>query len=126
MQFYTVTAAPCLFYLFIVPHSVNIFARYDFACVQTNWQWAMCTGCWLPHSFNHFIEIKIRGLCSRSKFDSIYEVMNDETGYVSYKGVRNTKVTYNPAERQWVMKLVNNPNVWAVSNASMGSLLMGR
>ena len=103
-----------------------IIQRYDLACVQTNWQWAMCTGCWLPNSFYSFVEIKIRGLCSRSKFDTIYDVMNDPTGYVSYKGMKNTEVTYNPLERQWIMKLVNNPNMLGVSNASIDSLLMGR
>ena len=95
-------------------------------CIQTNWQWAMCTGCWLPNSFHHFVEIKIRGLCSRSNFDTIYEVMNDPTGYVSYKGMKNTEVTYNPVKRQWLMKLFTNPNVWATSNASIDSFLMGK
>ena len=100
--------------------------RYDLACVQTNWQWAMCTGCWLPNSFHTFVEIKIRGLCSRTKFDTTFDIMNDATGYVSYKGMKHTEVTYNPTERRWVMKLVNNDNVWAVSNASIDSLLMGK
>ena len=33
---------------------------------------------------------------------------------------------YHPDERKWWMTLVNDPNVWAVSNASMKSLIMGR
>ena len=85
----------------------------------------MCTGCWIPNSLYTFIEIKIRGLCSRSKFDRTFEVLNDQRGYVSYKGVKNTQVLYNPAQRHWEMRLVNNPEVWAVSNASIDSLLMG-
>ena len=107
-------------------HTSYFFLRYDLNCIQTNWQWAMCTGCWIPNSFYNFVEIKIRGLCARSNFDTVYDVINDERGYVSYKGYRNTLVTYNPKSRQWTMKLVNNPKVWAVSNASMESLLMGK
>ena len=79
----------------------------------------------LAQAFENFTEIKVRGLCQRSKFDSTYEVLNDERGYLGYKGLRNTKVSYNPKERQWKMYLVNNPNITAYSNASMESLLMG-
>ena len=32
---------------------------------------------------------------------------------------------YQPDERKWWMTLVNDPTVWAVSNASMKSLIMG-
>ena len=32
---------------------------------------------------------------------------------------------YQPDERRWWMTLVNDPTVWAVSNASMKSLIMG-
>jgi hypothetical protein len=79
----------------------------------------------IENTFENFTEIKVRGLCQRSKFDSTYEVLNDERGYLGYKGLRNTKVSYNPKERLWKMYLVNNPNITAYSNASMDSLLMG-
>ena len=73
--------------------------------------------------FYNFVEIKVRGLCQRSKFDSSYEVMNDDRGYLGYKGLRNTRVSFDPDRRK--MYLVNNPNITAVSNASMESLIMG-
>ena len=79
----------------------------------------------IENTFENFVEIKVRGLCQRSKFDSIYEVMNDERGYLGYKGLRNTRVSFNPEKRQWKMYLVNNPNITALSNASMESLIMG-
>ena len=95
-------------------------------CVRTDWQWAACTGCMVPNTLEDFTEIKVRGLCQRSKFDSTYEVLNDERGYLGYKGLRNTKVSYDPKKRLWRMYLVNNPNITAISNASFESLLMGR
>ena len=79
----------------------------------------------IEQPFVNFVEIEVRGLCQRSKFDSSFQVLNDEAGYLGYKGVRNTKVLYDTKTRQWKMYLVNNPNITAVSNASMKSLLMG-
>ena len=79
----------------------------------------------IENTFENFKEIKVGGLCQRSKYDSTYEVLNDEDGYLGYKGLQSTKVSYNPKERQWKMYLVNNPNITAYSNASMESLLMG-
>ena len=37
------------------------------------------------NTFENFTEIKVRGLCQRSKFDSTYQVLNDERGYLGYK-----------------------------------------
>ena len=99
--------------------------RYDFPCIASSWQWAACTGCMIENTLDSFVEIKVRGLCQRSKFDSSYEVMNDERGYLGYKGLRNTRVSFDPDKRHWKMYLVNNPNITAVSNASMESLIMG-
>ena len=79
----------------------------------------------IENTLDNFVEIKVRGLCQRSKFDSTYGVMNDDRGFLAYKGLRNTRVSYNPTTRIWKMYLVNNPNITAVSNASMESLLMG-
>ena len=59
-------------------------------------------------------------------FDHSFEVFNDDRGYVSYRGQTRTLVTYHPEERVWRMKLVNNPMVWATSNADMASMVMGR
>jgi hypothetical protein len=58
-------------------------------------------------------------------FDTSFEVLNDERGYMSYRGRTRTLITYQPGERLWMMKLVNNPRVWAVTNVSMASMIMG-
>lgn len=52
--------------------------------------------------------------------------MNDERGYVMYKGVRNTVVTYDPESKVWNMKIVNNPKVYAQTISPFENLLMGR
>ena len=101
-------------------------ARYDLKCSATEWTWASCTGCWLPNSLSTFVTLTLRGLCPRTKFDHSFEVLNDDRGYVSYKGRTRTLVTYHPKERIWRMELVNNPTVWATSNASMASMVMGK
>ena len=50
--------------------------RYDFDCEQTDWQWAMCTACFLPVTFTTENSYVIaRGLCSRTKFDTQFEVI---------------------------------------------------
>ena len=85
----------------------------------------MCTACWIPNSFYHHHHLVLRGLCSRSKFDQILDVLNDDQGYVSYKGRTNTLITYDPVERIWTMRIVNDPDTFAVSRASLESLLMG-
>ena len=100
--------------------------RYDLHCVAKDWTWAACTGCWLPNTLSTYVSVTLRGLCPRSKFDSSFEVSNDARGYVSYRGKTNTVVSYQPADRKWRMTLVNIPEVWAISNASIESLLMGR
>ena len=100
-------------------------SRYDLSVTARDWSWAACTGCWLPNSLTHFVTVSLRGNCQKSKFDSKFEVDNDERGYVSYRGETGTKVSYDPADRQWVMVVVNKPSVRAVSNSSMASLVMG-
>ena len=99
--------------------------RYDFPCIMSSWDWAACTGCMIENTLDNFVEIKARGLCKRSKFDTSYQVINDERGYLGYIGLRNTRVSFDPVRRHWKMYLVNNPNITAFSNASMESLIMG-
>ena len=70
--------------------------------------------------------MKIRGLCERTKFDTNFFVMNNKNGFVMYRGVRNTVISYRPIQRRWEMKLVNNPNIMAISNASLESLAVGK
>ena len=48
---------------------------YDFACDSKTWQWAACTACFLPNTFQDYSNIVARGLCSRTKFDTLFEVM---------------------------------------------------
>ena len=102
----------------------------------------MCSVCWIPNSFyddhhlvlrgkppcgDHYTYVRIpEGLCSRSKFDVILDVLNDEQGYVAYKGRTSTLVNYDPVERVWLMRIVNDPDTFAVSRANLESLLMGR
>ena len=50
-----------------------ICIRYDFDCIQTDWDWAMCTACFLPNTITDYIDIKARGLCSRTEFDTSYQ-----------------------------------------------------
>ena len=51
--------------------------------------------------------------------------MNDEKGYIMFKGVRNTVVTYDQENRIWTMELVNNPKVFATSTSLFENLLLG-
>ena len=53
-------------------------------------------------------------------------MLNDEQGYVAYKGRTNTLVNYDPVKRIWKMTIVNDPDTFAVSRANLESLLMGR
>lgn len=53
-------------------------------------------------------------------------MLNDEQGYVAYKGRTNTLVNYDPVKRVWMMRIVNDPDTFAVSRANLESLLMGR
>ena len=51
--------------------------------------------------------------------------MNDDEGYVKFRGKQNTIITYNPEMKIWTMKLVNNPSVYGTSKADFQDLLMG-
>ena len=50
---------------------------------------------------------------------------NNNDGLVSYIGKRSTIITYVPAERKWVMYLVNNNNTRAESRAALQTFVMG-
>ena len=76
-------------------------------------------------TYTHAYMISNLGLCSRSKFDIILDVFNDELGYVAYRGRTNTLINYDPVKRIWLMRIVNDPDTYAVSLASLESLLMG-
>ena len=56
---------------------------YDFSCETTNWQWASCTACFLPNIFQDYSNIVTRGLCSRTKFDTLFEVDNKDIHFSS-------------------------------------------
>ena len=76
--------SPMLLGVYCTSWSTNpvytLIFRYDFACEQTDWQWAMCTACFLPVTFTTENSYVIaRGLCSRTKFDTQFEV----TFYIS-------------------------------------------
>ena len=93
---------------------------------QTNWDWAACTGCWLPNTLHDYLVITLRGLCARSKFDTDYRVGRGEDGRLLYHGRKQTTALYKPNDRQWELRLATNPAVRAVTNASLESLLMGK
>jgi hypothetical protein len=65
-------------------------------------------------------------LCPRSKFDTRFQVLNDVRGYISYRGERSTMISYMPEDRLWVMTLVTDPTVKAVSTISLASMVMGK
>ena len=74
------TGAQCFLVNIVFPQWTNPvyprMFRYDFACEQTDWQWAMCTACFLPVTFTTENSYVIaRGLCSRTKFDTQFEVI---------------------------------------------------
>ena len=85
----------------------------------------MCTACLLPNSFQDFTSVTARGLCARTSFDTQFEVMNDEQGYIMFKGIRHTVITYDPETRLWTMKIVNRPDIYATTDTIFESLLMG-
>lgn len=45
---------------------------------------------------------------------------------MAYKGRTNTLVNYDPDNRVWKMKIVNDPDTFAYSRANLETLLMGR
>ena len=51
--------------------------------------------------------------------------MNDEAGYVMFRGKQHTVITYNPETKIWTMEVVNNPSVYGTSNTLFPDLLMG-
>ena len=52
--------------------------------------------------------------------------MNDEEGYIMFKGKQNTIITYKPETKMWTMMLVNNPSVYGTSSAPFQDMLMGQ
>ena len=40
--------------------------------------------------------------------------MNDDNGYIMFRGVRNTVVTYDAGNKIWTMQIVNNPDVGGI------------
>ena len=66
---------------------------YDFDCDGIGWQWASCTACFLPNTFLEYSNIVARGLCSRTLFDTIFEVKYDLLSpLLSLYVTRNIKV----------------------------------
>lgn len=63
-------------------------------------------------------------LCIKFKINYL-QVMNDDEGYVMFRGKKNTIITYNAVTKIWTMKLVNNPSVYGTSNSGFQDLLMG-
>ena len=49
-------------------------SRYDFACSDDNLEKAACTACKIPRSLDKYVSIKLRGLCRKTHFDTIFEV----------------------------------------------------
>ena len=51
--------------------------------------------------------------------------MNDEAGYVKFRGKQNTVITYNPETKIWTMELVTNPSIYGTSTTLLQDFLMG-
>ena len=68
------------------------------------------------------IELQSLFLFSQTKHP---QVMNDDEGYIMFKGKQNTIITYKPETKMWTMKMVNNPSVYGTSSAPFQDMLMG-
>ena len=104
-----------LFFNFFNPsllHNLD-FIRYDFSCIQKDWDWAACNACLLPNTMFNYVDIQARGLCLRTEFDTIYQVLNDDSGYIMFKGNKHTTITYDPILKKWTMARMNKPEVYA-------------
>ena len=55
----------------------------------------------------------------------LWQVMNDEAGYVMFRGKQHTVITYSPETKIWTMRVVNNPSVYGTSTTLFPDLLMG-
>ena len=64
-------------------------------------------------------------LCPLSSFDTAYTVQYSPDSMVSYVGKVRTVISYNFSLNIWTMRDVINPNVTAVSEASLRSLAIG-
>ena len=51
--------------------------------------------------------------------------MNDEAGYVMFRGKQHTMITYDPEKKMWTMRVVNKPSVYATSSTPFQDLLIG-
>ena len=54
----------------------------------------------------------------------LWQVMNDEAGYVMFRGKQHTVITYSPETKIWTMRVVNNPSVYGTSTTLFPYLLM--
>ena len=84
-----------------------------------------CTACELKNSLHETTKLSLRGLCTLSSFDTTYTVQYSPDSMVSYVGVERTVISYNFSLNIWTMRDVINPNVTAVSEASLRSLAIG-
>ena len=84
-----------------------------------------CTACELRNSLLQKTKLSLRGLCKLSSFDTTYTVQYSPDSMVSYVGVERTVISYNFTLNVWTMRDVTNPNVTAVSEASLRSLAIG-
>ena len=51
--------------------------------------------------------------------------MNDDAGYVMFRGKQHSMITYDPDKKMWTMRVVNKPSVYATSSTPFQDLLMG-
>ena len=84
-----------------------------------------CTACELRNSLQEKTKLSLRGLCKLSSFDTTYTVQYSPDSMVYYVGVERTVISYNFTLNIWTMRDVTNPNVTAVSEASLRSLAIG-
>ena len=84
-----------------------------------------CTACELKNSLLETTKLSLRGLCPLSSLDTTYTVQYSPDSMVSYVGVERTIISYNFSLNIWTMRDVINPNVTAVSEASLRSLAIG-
>lgn len=97
----------------------------NWKCQHSSYEWAGCVACWLPNTPNSSVVLNLRGICKRSKLDEVYQVRNAKNGLITYIGQRSTIIFYNEDKGLWMMRVVNNPNVSAVADASMSTFALG-
>ena len=77
--------------------------------------------------------IQIRGLCGSSKFaysseygKGLLQLEQQTDGSLEFYGTHSSRIVFNEEANLWNWTLLDNPRIFATSNASYGTFLMGK